>query len=1127
MRNGLFSLIIGFAGSIGFGQLAVAADFNRDIRPVLSRNCFACHGPDDKARKADLRLDVREGALAERKGVPAVLPGDRGKSELFARITTTDSDDRMPPEESGHKLTLEEINKIGEWIDGGAPYDRHWAFKPPRRPHLPKVNERAWARNGIDQFILSGLEVTGDRPSETDDRYTLIRRLSLDLTGLPPIPAEVQTFINDKRPNAYELLVDDLLSRPAYGERWARVWLDLARYADSAGYGSDPLRVIWKYRDWVINAFNQNMPYDRFTIEQLAGDLLPSPSRDQLLATAFHRNTKTNTEGGTDDEEFRVEAVRDRVDTTMQVWMGLTMGCAKCHSHKYDPITQTEYYQFYAMFNQTEDSDRGDDSPRLPYPTDEETKRLARIDDEIKALQARFDVHTPALAKGQRSWELLSLRDLAKPKPDLSTWEMSGPFTGDDFDSAFVTAFGPERLAVGENVALHGKARQSSTSNDAPASLAIDGNSSGKFEDKTVTHTKNPDDQSPWWEVALAEPTDVTQVVIWNRAEAPERLSAFRVLALDAERKPLFEKDLFADGKGSPKADEGFAVPVEANGKVSVVRIELLPLDSRKAPILSLAEVQVFTRSDVGEAAEVKWDARPEWNDGKVHALESGDNSVVYLRRTLNAVIAGTQQLSLGSGDGIKAWVNGREVLSKKIKRVAKADQETVSVNLSKGESELLLKIVNNDKEGGFYFAVRGVDFPEDILPVLLIDEAKRTAQQSEKIAAHYRTFAKELEPVRKSIEAKRKEHKKVKDSIVTTPYMRELAKAKRRDTHLMVKGNFLNRGNEVKAGFPASFHSPAKGTPSDRMGVARWLLQPENPLTARVAVNRFWAQLFGRGLLDTEEDFGTQGNIPDHPELLDWLAVEFRDGRWDVKQLLKTMVMSATYRQSAKVQGGLAKRDPRNIRLGRGPRFRLEAEMVRDQALMLSGLQSVKMHGPSVYPPQPPNLWQAAFNGQRNWATSKNEDRYRRGFYTFLRRTVPYPSMATFDAPSREICTVRRIRTNTPLQSFVTLNDEAYVEFAQALAHRIFAEGGDSTADRLKFALRLTLAKPVEASRLAALTELFNGELAHYQEQPDAAKALYGQTVPLPPGASLREMAALTVVANVLLNMDALLMKG
>ncbi|MFQ3169919.1 MAG: hypothetical protein ACI8QI_002500, partial [Limisphaerales bacterium] len=393
--------------------------------------------------------------------------------------------------------------------------------------------------------------------------------------------------------------------------------------------------------------------------------------------------------------------------------------------------------------------------------------------------------------------------------------------------------------------------------------------------------------------------------------------------------------------------------------------------------------------------------------------------------------------------------------------------------------------------------------------------------------AAHYRTFAKQLEPARKAIEAKRKQHKKVNDSIVTTPYMRELAKAKRRETHLMIKGSFLSNGSAVEAGFPASFHSPAKGTPRNRMGVARWLLQPDNPLTARVAVNRFWAQLFGRGLLDTEEDFGTQGNIPDHPELLDWLAVEFREGGWDVKQLLKTMVMSSTYRQSAKVQGGLAKRDPQNVRLGRGPRFRLEAEMVRDQALALSGLRSMKMHGPSVYPPQPPNLWQAAFNGQRDWATSRGEDRYRRGFYTFLRRTVPYPSMATFDAPSREICTVRRIRTNTPLQSFVTLNDEVYIEFAQALAHRIFAEGGDSTEDRLKFALRLALAKPVEVNRLAALVSLFDGELAHFRNEPGAAKELFGKTVPVPDGAELPEMAALTVVANVLLNLDALLMKG
>ena len=1086
---------IGLVGVFAVAQEVAgeSADYNRDIRPVLTRSCFACHGPDEKARKADLRLDVREGAIVGRNGDSAIVPGDRSTSELYARITSEDPDDQMPPQDSGHALDPTEIETIGRWIDDGANYERHWAFIAPVQPALPRIVDRSWVRNGIDRFILSDLEATGDRPSEEASRHVLIRRLSLDLAGLPPTPAEVKAFVNDKRANAFELLVDDLLSRPVYGERWARVWLDLARYADSAGYGSDPLRVIWKYRDWVINAFNENMPYDQFTIEQLAGDLLLEPSRDQLLATAFHRNTKTNTEGGTDDEEFRVEAVRDRVDTTMQVWMGLTMGCAKCHSHKYDPITQREYYQFYAMFNQTEDADRGDDSPRLPYPSEAQTKRLALVDDEINALQAELNEPTPALAKGQQSWELRSLRDLAKPEPKRSPWHFAGPFEGSDFDDAFASAFAPERLAIGENIALLGKARQSSTSHNAPAKLAIDGNTSGKFEDGTVTHTHNPEDKAPWWEVALAEPTYVTQVVIWNRVQLPERLSAFRVLALDADRKPLYESDHFETGKGNPKPNEGFAIPFETGGKVSFVRIELLPLDSRNEPILSLAEVQVFKRSGTDVKAKTEWVSKLEWIDGIVHPLGLKDHSAVYLRRNIKAAIAGTQRLSLGSGDGIKVWVNGREVLSNKAKRDVKPNQESVSVTLPKGESELLLKIVNHDKTSGFYFDVQGVDFPKDILPVLLIDEAKRTSAQAEKIAAHYRTFASELEPVRKSIEAKRKEHKLVSSSIVSSPYMRELPEAKRRETHMMLKGNFLTKGDVVQARFPASFHAPAEDVPLNRMGVARWLMQSDNPLTARVAVNRFWAQLFGRGLLDTEEDFGTQGNLPDHPELLDWLAVEFRDKGWDVKQLLKMMVTSATYRQSAEVRGRLAKSDPRNIRLGRGPRFRLEAEMVRDQALSLSGLGSVKMHGPSVYPPQPPNLWQAAFNGQRNWATSRAEDRYRRGFYTFLRRTVPYPSMATFDAPSREICTVRRIRTNTPLQSFVTLNDEAYVEFARALARRIYTGGGGTAEGRLKFALRLTLAKPIETSRLDAVRDLFESELTYYRQDVDAAKDLFG----------------------------------
>ena len=1123
-------IVNGFCFVVCFITEAVcgsSVDYNRDIRPVLSRNCFSCHGPDDDSRKADLRLDIREGVIAQRKGIPAIVPGNRDESELYARLLTTDKDEIMPPPDSGHKLTIGEIELIGKWIDSGAVYARHWSFVSPKRPSIPNVNNREWVKNGIDYFVLSELEATGHRPNKMADRYTMIRRLSLDITGLPPSPSEVDAFLNDKRHNAYELLVDDLISRPAYGERWARVWLDLARFADSSGYGSDPLRVIWKYRDWVVDAFNTNMPYDQFTIEQLAGDLLPEPNRDQLLATAFHRNTKTNTEGGTDDEEFRTEAVRDRVDTTMQVWMGLTMGCAKCHSHKYDPITQKEYYQFYSFFNQTQDADRGDDSPRLSYPTSEQTEKLDSILKEIKSLQSKLNIHTPELAKGQRKWEVKSLRDLAKPEPERTVWEAVGPFKADSFDSAFSQSFDPERLAIGLNVAPKGKAKQSSTAYDGFAGLAIDGNTSGLYTDKTVTHTKNPDDKSPWWEVLLDKPTDVTQVVVWNRAEASERLSAFRVLALDENREILFEKDFFEGNKGNPKPNEGFSVPINLKTKVSVVRIELLSVEGRNEPILSLAEVQIFSRLADSEKKEFVWEPKLQFIDGKVHELDLGEYESIYLRRKLTAQIAGSQKLSFSSGDAIKVWVNGREVFSKKIKRDVKVDQEEITVVLNQGENEVLLKISNDGKKSGFYFDLKGADFPKDILPILLLDESKRSKSQRKKIEQHYRSFAKELDPLRKQIESKKKEEQKFRNSIVTTPYMQELPKGKQRETYLLVKGNFLSKGEMVKAGFPESFHKPKKDTPLNRLGVAKWLLQKDNPLTARVAVNRFWAQLFGRGLLDTEEDFGTQGNLPDHPELLDWLAVEFQEKGWDIKNLIKMIVMSATYSQSAKVQGELAESDFRNIRLGRGPRFRLEAEMVRDQALALSGLKSVKMYGPSVYPPQPPNLWQAAFNGQRNWATSSGEDRYRRGFYTFLRRTVPYPSMATFDAPSREICAVRRIRTNTPLQSFVTMNDEAYVEFSQAMAYRIYTEGGATVKDKIKFALKLALVKPPEENRLTAMIELYESELAYYEKEIASAKDLYGKIAPLPEGANISEMATFTVLANVLLNLDAVLMKG
>jgi hypothetical protein len=762
---------------------AEPVDYNRDVRPILSKNCFPCHGRDNAHRAAKLRLDQRASAVAKRRGnSAAITPGSPAKSEMYLRISSDDESVRMPPPEANNVLSATQIETLKRWIEQGAAYAEHWAFVKPVRPPLPPVKDRSWPRNGLDYFVLARLEKEGLRPAEPADRFTLLRRASLDLRGLPPSPQEVEAFARDGSPDAYEKAVDRFLADAAYGERWARVWLDLARYADSAGYGSDPLRTIWRYRDWVIDAFNRNLPYDRFTVEQLAGDLLPSPTREQRMATAFHRNTMTNTEGGTDREEFRVAAVKDRVDTTLQVWMGLTMGCAKCHGHKYDPITQKDYYRFFAFFNQTADADRPDESPVIPCPTPE-------IQEQVR----KFD----------------------------------------------------QRLA------------------------------------------------------------------------------------------PL-----------------------------------------KKAP---------------------------------------------------------------GVASGTALGVTGVQAVRARIARLEKS-----------------------------------------------------------------------------------------RPTIPTLPVMVELPADKRRTTHVMTKGNFLSPGEKVEPGVPAAFPPLPKDAPPNRLGVARWLISPDNPLTARVAVNRYWAQLWGTGLVETEEDFGTQGELPSHPELLDWLATEYVRLGWDTKAFLKLLVTSATYRQSSRVTPEKLARDPRNRLLTRGPRFRLEAEMVRDQALALSGLLSRKVGGPSVFPPQPPGLWQAAFNGQRTWATSGGADRHRRGLYTFWRRTIPYPSMTTFDAPSREICTVRRIRTNTPLQAFVTLNDPVYVEAAQAVARRVVKEGGTTAEGRARYGLRLCLCRPPSEAQVQQVLALYQSEREHYRKDTKAALKLATDPLgPLPPGADAAEMAAWTVVANVLLNLDGVLTKG
>ncbi len=809
-------------------------DFSREVRPILAKNCFTCHGPDEAKRAKGLRLDQRESAIKPQKsGDPAIVPGDPDSSALYLRIIEEDETLRMPPRKTGGRLNAAEIEVLRRWVEQGADYARHWALVVPQALPLPQVRETTWPRNGIDFWILARLERERLKHSSEADHHVLLRRVSLDLRGLPPTPEEVDRFIRDRAPDAYEKAVDRFLDDPAYGERWARMWLDLARYADSAGYGSDPLRPnIWRYRDWVIDAFNNNVPYDQFTIAQLAGDLLPNATQSDRMATAFHRNTMTNTEGGTDDEEFRVAAIKDRVDTTAQVWMGLTMGCAKCHSHKYDPITNEEYYKFYAFFNQTEDSDRADENPVIPAPTPELAERAGQFDARLAALRKALDSPTAALIAAQARWE---------------------------------------------------------------AGLA------------------------------------------------------------------------------------------ESNG------------------------------------------------------------------------------------------------------------------SLRKG-------------------------VPKEVVKILDTPAAKRTKPQSEALARHFRTIAPELKSLRDQITALEKS----KPEIPTLPVMVELPEKKKRVTRVLHKGNFLDPGETVTPTVPQALHPFPPGAPANRLGLARWLVDPRNPLTARVAVNRYWAQIFGTGLVETEEDFGTQGEPPSHPELLDWLAVRFRESAWNTKALLRLFVTSATYRQTSKATAELLEQDPRNRLLARAPRVRLEAEMVRDQALACSGLLCRKLGGPSVFPLQPAGLWQAAFNGERTWATSQGQDRYRRALYTFWRRTVPYPSMATFDAPSREICAIKRPRTNTPLQSFVTLTDPVYVEAAQSLARRIVREGGEGAVARARYGLELCLCRPARPEQIEPLVSLYTSELKRYRTDQAGALALATKPLgPLPPGMEPAELAAWTTVANVLLNLDGVLTKG
>jgi mono/diheme cytochrome c family protein len=995
-------------GAPGLPAAQPGVDFARDVRPILQANCYACHSGAQP--KSELRLDQKTAAMKGGMSGPVILAGNSKDSRLIHRILGMDNEARMPF--GKQPLTDAQIATLKRWIDQGAHWPdtgetadqgvkKHWAYVKPVRPATPAVHDSQWVRNPIDAFILARLEKEGLKPSPEASRETLIRRVSLDLIGLPPSPEETDDFVNDKRPDAYERLVDRLLANRHYGERWARPWLDLARYSDTNGFEKDRRRSIWKYRDWVIDALNRDMPFDEFTIEQLAGDLLPHATTEQKIATGFNRNTLFNEEGGVDKDEEHWTQLLDRVNTTATVWLGSTLQCAQCHNHKFDPFTQKEYYQFLAFFNNSDYKEKkyGDTSrkliePQLDLPTPEQAARRDELQKRIDTLETKLKTQTPELDAEQKQWEE-SMRSLAaswKPLRNASARSVMRTKLEAQSDGSW--------LASGDNPATDG--------------YVIEGRLPGG------------------------------------------KVAGLRLEALPDPSLP----------RGGPGRD------VYGNFALTDVRVELVKSAEKTQPVpISIVKADnghVKTSKDKPDA--------PLWS---VDASREEKRVPRQLVLAFNKPLAGndTVRITLVHGSEFSGQGIGRFSIS----ATTAANPETAS------QAPALLR------------------------PVLSIAPEQRTQKQAEDLSKAFREIA-------PSLKASRDELKGLQDDlddlgIVTTLVMGDRPGSAPLTAEMRIRGSFLSPGEVVHAGTPAVLNPWPPGLPKNRLGLAKWLVSKDNPLTARVAVNHMWEEFFGHGIVETSEDFGTQGERPSHPELLDWLAVEFMDRGWSQKTIQRMIVLSSTYRQDSRVGPELEERDPYNRLLARGPRFRVEAEMVRDIALSASGLLSPKIGGPSVFPYQPDGIWDLPYNDDK-WTMSKGEDRYRRGLYTFVRRTSPYPSMTVFDAPSREVCTVRRIRTNTPLQALTMLNDPVFVEASQALAKRVMKEGGSAPADRARLAFRLCTGRTPNPAELNAIVDSYQQQLAHFKGVPQAAAKLDG-------GDANVETAAWTMISNSLLSLD------
>jgi mono/diheme cytochrome c family protein len=1010
-------------------------NFAREVRSILSDNCFACHGPDDKKRKVGLRLDTKEGVLAKLKsGGVAIIPGKPEESDLIFRLETDDAEARMPPKKSGKQLTVQQIKTLRRWVEQGAEWTTHWAFEPPRKTDLPPVKDAGWVRNPIDRFILARLEAEGLHPSPEAEATTLVRRVHLDLTGLPPTPKDVDAFLADGSVRGYERLVDRLLDSPRYGEHMARFWLDAARYGDTHGLHLDNYREIWPYRDWVIKAFNANKPFDQFVVEQLAGDLLSNPTLDQLIATGYNRCHVSTSEGGSIEEEVYVRNIVDQIDTNGTVFMGMTIGCARCHDHKYDPVRMKDYYQLFAFFN---------------------------------------NIDGPALDGNAAQWAPIAKVPSAELKAALESAE--------------------KKIAA---------LRQTITAEVVKATAAYD----GKADVGQGEVVQRGD--FVWIDDAVPQGASPQGDGSWDFVTRPDHPVASGQSALRITAQGLKQR-FFENAGRKLKVGEGDTL---------FAHVFLDPLNPPKEIMLQWHTAGAWSHRAYWGQNVIAWG-----KDGTSERLRIGDlpPSGKWVRLEVEV-----KKLGLAPGIVIDGWSFTQQDGTVYWDR---AGIETWTPQEGQVYDSLTAWIRARRAAGG-------AGLPAGAKAILGVERSKRTEAQKKELLAQFVEHGDSrtrpvFDPLHAELAKAEQERSQVDSRIPTTLVFRERS-GEPKPAFLLNRGEYDQRRDKVGRATPAFLPPPPPGAPLNRLGLAQWLVAPNHPLTARVAVNRFWLQVFGTGIVKTAEDFGSQGEPPSHAELLDWLAVQFHEDGWDVKRFMKRLVMSATYRQGSRLTPESLARDPANRLLSRGPRFRLDAEILRDQAFFLGGLLIEQVGGPSVKPPQPAGLWEAVgytdSNTARFSADNGAEKVHRRSLYTFWKRTSPPPQMTTLDAPSREACLVRRERTNTPLQALLLLNEPQFVEASRALAERTLREAGPTTDERLVYMFRLATSRRPDSKDLAELNGAFQDFVAHYTREAGAAKELItlGETKPDPrynPG----ELAAWTMIGNVILNLDEVMTKG